>query len=72
MKDVGLQFLLLFESGFGSGVMLALWNILECVLFKCYSLGEICQVGVTSLYVCCDQRSCCDAWFQLSTWDNLE
>lgn len=51
MKDVGLQFLLLFESGFGSRVMLALWNILECVPFKNYSLGEICQVGVTSLYV---------------------
>lgn len=59
MKEVGLQFLLLFESGFGSRVMLALWNILECVPFKNYSLGEICQVGVTSLYVCCGYQWSC-------------
>lgn len=56
MQDVALQFLLLFESGFGSRVMLALWNILECVPFKNHSLGEICQVGVTSLYVCCGHQ----------------
>lgn len=56
MQDVALQFLLLFESGFGSRIMLALWNILECVPFKNHSLGEICQVGVTSLYVSCGHQ----------------